>query len=221
MRDYSRMGAHPLVSDSEKGWLRVLATLNELQARLFVAQRALELGRGGVSKVSRLPGMSRPAIYRGIAELRGKREFQQSAEGSRIRRAGGGRKSVAAADPEILRQLRRILEETTAGEPMSLLKWTGKSTRTIAAALTPQGHPVSAMTVCRCLWQMGYSLHRGETASGSGCAIPLHPPASEVFPAEWGSGDLGRYQEKRADWSLSQCGPDLAATGTSEAGVDA
>src|ERR1700730_17095185 len=116
------MGAHPLVSHSEKGWLRVLATLNELQARLFVAQRALELGRGGISKVSRVTGMSRPAIYRGSAELRGKREFQQSAEGSRIRRAGGGRKSVAAADPEILRQLRRILEETTTGAPMRLVE---------------------------------------------------------------------------------------------------
>jgi len=171
------MGAHPLVSDSEKGWLRVLATLNELQARLFVAQRALELGRGGISKVSRLTGMSRPAIYRGIAELRGKREFQQSAEGSRIRRAGGGRKSVAAADPEILRQLRRILEETTAGDPMSLLKWTGKSTRTMAAELTRQGHPVSAMTVCRCLWQMGYSL-QGNVKSIEG---KQHPDRDAQF----------------------------------------
>ena len=56
-------------SPTESRWLRVLGTLNEYQARLFVAQRALELGRTGISKVSRLTGMSRPAIYRGIDEL--------------------------------------------------------------------------------------------------------------------------------------------------------
>jgi len=50
------MGAGPSVSEAERGWLRVLSTLNELQAKLFVAQRALEVGRGGLSKVSRLTG---------------------------------------------------------------------------------------------------------------------------------------------------------------------
>ena len=51
------MGAGPSVSEAERGWLRVLiSTLNELQVRLFVAQRALEVGRGGLSKVSRLTG---------------------------------------------------------------------------------------------------------------------------------------------------------------------
>ena len=158
MRDYSRMAADSSVSEGERRWLRVLSTLNELQARLFVAQRALELGRGGISKVSRLTGMSRPVIYRGIDELRGKREGRPSLDQSRIRRAGGGRKPVTMADPEIPRLLQRILEETTAGDPMSLLKWTGKSTRTMAAELTRRGHPVSAMTVCRCLWEMEYSL---------------------------------------------------------------
>ncbi len=43
------MGAGPSVSEAERGWLRVLSTLNELQARLFVAQRALEVGRGGLT----------------------------------------------------------------------------------------------------------------------------------------------------------------------------
>lgn len=158
MRDYSRMASHPSLSERERCWLRVLSTLDERQARLFVAQKALELGRTGISKVSRLTGMSRPAIYRGVDELRRQGKWKRSPSGNRIRRPGGGRKSAAIADPEISRLLRHILEETTAGDPMSLLKWTGKSTRTMAAELTRQGHPVSAMTVCRCLWEMGYSL---------------------------------------------------------------
>jgi hypothetical protein len=43
--------------ETERNWLRVLSTQNEYQARLLVAQRALELGRGGISQVSELTGM--------------------------------------------------------------------------------------------------------------------------------------------------------------------
>lgn len=171
------MATDPSISEAEKYWLRVLSTLNELQARLFVAQRALELGRGGISQVSRLTGMSRPAIYRGIAELRSRREWKPSAGRDRIRRTGGGRKPLEVADPEVARRLRRILDETTAGNPMSLLKWTGKSTRTMAAELSRQGHPVSAMTVCRCLWAMEYSL-QGNVKSLEG---KQHPDRNEQF----------------------------------------
>ncbi|GAC1477269.1 MAG: ISAzo13 family transposase [Steroidobacteraceae bacterium] len=144
-------------SAAEKGWLRVLGTLNEAQARLYVAQKALELGRGGISRVAELTGMSRPTIYKGAAELRAKRRVL-AAEAGRIRRVGGGRKRVEAVDPAVEKRLTRIVEETTAGDPMSLLKWTAKSTRTIAAELSRRGHPVSSVTVGRCLHDMGYSL---------------------------------------------------------------
>jgi hypothetical protein len=177
MRDYSRMGTEHSVSEAERGWLRILSTLNERQARLLVAQRALELGRGGISKVSQLTGMSRPAIYRGISELRSERKWKPSTEPSRIRRAGGGRKPLLEADPRVQRLLEHILEETTAGDPMSLLKWTGKSTRTLAAELTRQGHPVSAMTVCRCLWALEYSL-QGNVKNLEG---KQHPDRDQQF----------------------------------------
>ena len=80
------------------------------------------------------------------------------AEAGRIRRLGGGRKRVEEGAPRITRELTRIVEETTAGDPMSLLKWTSKSTRAIAEELTRRGYPVSAVTVGRCLPRMGYSL---------------------------------------------------------------
>ena len=41
-------------ASSEKIWLKVLGTLNEYQARLFVAERALGLGRGGITRLSGL-----------------------------------------------------------------------------------------------------------------------------------------------------------------------
>ena len=132
------MSADPSVPETEQRWLQVLSTLNEWQARLFVAQRALAVGRGGISQVSQLTGMSRPAIYRGIAELRSPGKWKAGVERNRIRRGGGGRKPLVVTDPQIPRLLEGILEETTAGDPMSLLKWTGKSTRTMAAELTRQ-----------------------------------------------------------------------------------
>jgi Rhodopirellula transposase DDE domain len=177
MRDYSRMATDRSLSEADKCWLRVLSTLNERQARLFVAQRALELGRSGISQAARLTGMSRPAIYRGIAELRSQRKWKPSPPGQRIRRPGGGRKAVSTAEPEVPRLLQRILEETTAGDPMSLLTWTGKSTRTIAEELARRGHSVSAMTVWRYLEAMGYSL-QGNVKSIEG---KQHPDRDAQF----------------------------------------
>jgi Rhodopirellula transposase DDE domain len=177
MRDYTRMLADRSLSDADKCWLRVLSTLNERQARRFVAQRALERGRSGISQASRLTGMSRPAIYRGIAELRSQRKWKAGPAGQRIRRPGGGRKALSARDPEMPRGLQRILEETTAGDPMSLLKWTGKSARTMAEELTRRGHPVSAMTVWRYLEAMEYSL-QGNVKSIEG---EQHPDRDAQF----------------------------------------
>ena len=143
--------------DGQKAWLRVLGTLNEYQARLFVAGKALELGRGGVSVLSRLTGMSRVTITQGEKELSSRKRLRHAASG-RAREAGGGRKKVEEVDLGLLANLKSIVEETTAGDPMSPLKWTSKSTRTIAEELTRCGHPVSSVTVGRCLEEMGYTL---------------------------------------------------------------
>jgi hypothetical protein len=151
------MAARKSTSEAERCWLKVLGTLNESQARLFVAQKAIELGRGGISELSAVTGMSRPTIHKGAAELR-QPGGALLAETGRIRSAGGGRKRSEEAEPRLRRELSRIVEETTAGDPMSLLKWTSKSTRTIAEELSRRGCAVSWVTVGRCLQDMGYSL---------------------------------------------------------------
>jgi Rhodopirellula transposase DDE domain len=157
VRDYTRMRTKASVSQAERHWLKVLGTLNESQARLFVAQKALELGRGGVSRLSQLTGMSRPTINKGAAELAGAGALP-GAESGRVRALGGGRKPVEEADPKLKRELMRMLEANTAGDPMSSLKWTAKSTRALAEELTRRGHPVTWVTVARCLHEMEYSL---------------------------------------------------------------
>jgi hypothetical protein len=109
---------------AEKTWLPILGTLNEYQARLFVAEKALQLGRGGISRLSQLTGMSRVTITQGLNELRAGKKLRTVAE--RVRQPGGGRRKVEQSDPELPSHLKTIVEETTAGDPMSPLRWTSK-----------------------------------------------------------------------------------------------
>ena len=170
------MAANRTVPKAERRWLRVLGTLNESQARVFVAHEALEEGRGGISRLSRLTGMSRPTIMKGIAELEGRGTLGRGAAG-RIRKPGSGRKRVEQVDPAFRRDLVRILEETTAGDPMSHLKWTNKSTRLMSEEMGRKGHQVSHVTVARRLWEMGYSL-QGNLKALEG---PQHPDRDAQF----------------------------------------
>ena len=137
--------------------MKVFRTLNEFQARLFAADKALDLGRGGVSRLSALTGLSRTTITKAVKELEGSRKRANPGEG-RVWEVGGGRKRIEQVDPAVPDLLRKILAETTAGDPMSLLRWTSKSTRTMAEELTRLGHPITWVTVARCLDEMGYSL---------------------------------------------------------------
>jgi len=137
--------------------MKVFRTLNEFQARLFAADKALDLGRGGISRLAALTGLSRTTITKAVEELGSGGKLVSPGEG-RVRRVGGGRKRVEGVDPGVPELLKKILEETTAGDPMSLLRWTSKSTRTLAEELTRLGHPITWVTVARCLDDMGYSL---------------------------------------------------------------
>ena len=141
----------------ERRWLRVLSTLNEFQARLFVADKALDHGRGGISRMAELTGMSRTTITKAAEELASNRKLTLDVEG-RVRKVGAGRRKVEEGDERLRHELVHILEETTAGDPMSALRWTNKSAEAMAEELTRQGHPVSDKTVARCLRKMGYSM---------------------------------------------------------------
>ena len=175
VKNYAKRASVSL-SLTERRWLRVMGALNQYQARLFVAEKALELGRGGITRLSRLTGMSRVTITNGIAELSGGRRLREP-EAGRVRAPGGGRKKVEAADRGMQGQLKAVVEETTAGDPMSPLKWTSKSTRGIAEELTRGGHPVSNVTVARCLAEMGYTLQSNvKTREG-----PQHPDRDAQF----------------------------------------
>lgn len=141
--------------------LRVLKTLNEAQARWYVAREAIARGRGGLKAMHELTGLSRPTILKGIRELQ---QGSRLKTVGRIRAAGAGRKRVEASDPGFARALERIMAENTAGDPMSLLRWTNKSTGRIAEELTRLGHATSDETVRRKLVELDYSLQANRKA---------------------------------------------------------
>ncbi len=143
------------VLKEDSAFFKVYETLNEAQARWFIAREAMELGYGGIKAMQQLTGMSKPTILKGIRELRQRRHLDVS---GRVRAVGGGRKPIEVHDPGLQSALQEILEETTAGDPMSPLRWTNKSTAQIAAELTERGHPISQRTVDRKLVELGYSL---------------------------------------------------------------
>ena len=127
--------------------------LNERQRRLFLAVEAHALGPGGVARVARASGVSRPTIQQGLRELTG-----AVATSERVRRVGGGRKSLVERDPTLLAALEALVAPDTRGDPLSPLRWTCKSTRQLAGALRGRGHRVGYRTVAALLDQAGDSL---------------------------------------------------------------
>lgn len=128
--------------------------LDERTRRIVAACEARALGRGGVSEVNRACGLSRQAIATGIREI----EAGNALPPGRVRRPGGGRKSLSERDPGLADALERLVEPDTRGDPETPLRWTCKSTRTLAAQLTRQRHPISHMKVAQLLHGQGYSL---------------------------------------------------------------
>jgi hypothetical protein len=132
------------------------SVLDERGRRRFASAEALAAGRGGVSVVSRITGMARSTIDRGLAELRG--ETEPSSAPRRVRRAGGGRKRATAKDPTLLCDLKALVEPMTRGDPTTPLLWTAKSLRNLTAGLTESGRCVCHNVVAGLLREMGYSL---------------------------------------------------------------
>ena len=136
--------------------------LNEKQRRIVFAAEAEQLGRGGKSKISALTGMSRSTLNAGIADLRSLHENDLIVERGSIRRPGGGRKKITETEPKLLSALESLVDPVSRGDPESPLRWTIKSTRTLAKELTEQGLKVGKSAVAVMLDELGYSLQSNQ-----------------------------------------------------------
>jgi len=128
--------------------------LDERGRRRYAAAEALAAGHGGIVAVSQITGVARSTIGRGLAELRSGAAIQSD----RVRKPGGGRKSLTAKDPTLLDDLRSLVEPSTRGDPQAPLLWSAKSLRNLAAGLQELGHRISYSVVRELLGSLGYRL---------------------------------------------------------------
>ena len=128
--------------------------LNEVGRRRWAAAEARALGRGGITLVSKVTGISAPTIRKGLKELKS----QDPLDTTRQRLPGGGRKSLVERDPDLLKRLDALISPVARGDPESSLRWTSKSTEKLAQELSTPTCSISADTVGRLLVQQGYSL---------------------------------------------------------------
>ena len=131
----------------------VLPHMNEVQRRVVAGAMSEMLGRGGKTAVAVASGMSRNTV------IKAEREVATGIEPTkRLRAVGGGDKPLVDKQPGLLEALDELVGPETRGNPMSLLRWTSKSSTKLAAELARQGFSVSSRTVLRLLHQLGYSL---------------------------------------------------------------
>jgi hypothetical protein len=138
---------------------KVIPLLNEKQRRLYLAIESELLGHGGLLEVSRVSGLSRKAIIKGKKELNDSAASDNSKlNNERIRKEGGGRKSLEEKDPDLIRVLESLLEPATRGHPESVLKWTCLSMRTLSNELKAKGFAISHTKLGELLKEMDFSL---------------------------------------------------------------
>jgi len=151
-------------NDTDRLWLTALSECNEVQRRRLAGVRAIEIGRGGLLYVCKLTGMSHHTIIKGMKEVRNTKRRPTT----RLRKEGGGRKKIVDKNPDVKKEIEKILEENTAGNPMNKLRWTNKSTYTISNELKNKHQTISEVTVGRIIKQLGYSLQTNVKSKESG-----------------------------------------------------
>jgi Rhodopirellula transposase DDE domain len=146
--------------------------LSERDRRLFAANEALSLGRGGVTMVSQATGIARSTIARGIVDLKESREFN-----GRIRRPGAGRRLTEEIYPELPKVIETLIEDAIRGDPEAPLRWVSRSQSHIVGELGRQGYKVSKKLVGRLLRDLKYSCQANcKTREGSN-----HPDRNAQF----------------------------------------
>ena len=166
--------------------------LDERTRRLLAAAESQAIGKGGLSAVSRVTGISRPVIRQGMAELKD----PASLAPGRIRRQGGGRRKAVDKDTSLKSDLRSLLASTTRGDPEAPLRWTCKSVRQLTAELKRKKHQISHQVVADLLHALGYSLQANrKTKEGAD-----HPDRNAQF----------EHLNRRVKWCLGRRQPVIS-----------
>jgi hypothetical protein len=91
---------------ARRRYRQMAPVLDEQSRRGFATMEALSLDQGGVSAMSRISGLARSTINRGIADIR----VGHIGPPRRARKPGRGRKRKVIEDPTLLGDLRKLVE---------------------------------------------------------------------------------------------------------------
>ena len=127
--------------------------LDERAKRLFAANEARQYGYGGITAISQACGLSRVTITKALEEL-----DAAPIQAGRIRQTGGGRLSLVEKNPGLKETLEQLVEPLSRGDPESPLRWTCKSTRSLAEEMKKQNYSISHEKIAQLLRSMDYSL---------------------------------------------------------------
>ena len=129
-------------------------------------------GPGTKSMAAEASGMSRNTVIKAVSEVEAGIESSD-----RVRTPGAGVKPITETQPDLLAALDELVHPETRGNPMSLLRWTSKSTADLAKDLVRQGFTVSDDTVGRLLKRLGFSLR----APSKSKELTKHPDRNGQF----------------------------------------
>ena len=151
------------LEDFAKG---VMPHLDERQRRIVAGNLAMSLGRGGITAVAEAAEMSRSTVQSAVSQIDTGIEVTDY-----VRVKGAGPKPITETQPGIVQALDDLVEPESRGCPMCPLRWTAKSTRTLANELVKQGFTISHVVVGQLLAYMGYSL-QGLAKNKEGASHP-------------------------------------------------
>jgi Rhodopirellula transposase DDE domain len=156
-------------------WRLLKATMDERARRLWAGAEAEALGWGGIAAVARATKLAISTVTLGRSEVRA---GARADDVVKVRRKGGGRPRHEVTYPELIPTLERLVEPVTRGDPESPLRWTSKSTRSLAAEMfSRHGVRVGNETVARLLRENGYRLQAtSKTLEGA-----QHPDRNAQF----------------------------------------
>lgn len=144
--------------------------LNERQLRIYLAAEAESIGWGGGTKISQIAGVDKDTLTAGKKDLEAIRNASteeqsvfrhkgvHSDETQRIRKPGGGRKSIRETQTGIVEALLKLVDNSTYGNPENPLQWTVKSCRVLADELNKEGFHISHAKVADLLAEEGFTL---------------------------------------------------------------
>ena len=166
----------PVMESLARRYDAVRPHLTERQRRVWLGAEARELGSSGVKIVADAVRVSPDTVRRGRDEL----DDPQPLEVGRSRAPGGGRTRAEQRDPGLAEALDNLVDPESRGDPMTPLRWTCKSLRTLAGELRNQGYQVwgDAGGAAAAPGRLQPASQRedggGQPQSRPGCPVPPH-----------------------------------------------